>query len=355
MSSPCLTYPHLKLTMLICAAGALLTACEQDPTGAGDVTQPTSLHTPSPYATVSLGTWVAKRPPPIVVPGRPTVGLITNRAGQPLLVLIGGNVVQAYNPSTNTWSRLADLPQARISPAGATTINNKLYLPGGATTTRGGEAPGHQMRTLYVYNPATNTWSREVDMPMTNVNGLSFTVNGLLYVLWGSCSYKDCPSSPHTRRFLFSFNPANKRWTRRADALHRHHGGGGALIDGKFYATGGSSRTPALDVYDPMTDTWTAKAKPPVLRSRATAAAVGKKLYVMGGFEAGGAESTGRVDRYDPVTNKWTLAPPLRSKTHIFRNAVRITVGAVPRIFAPGNNGSQPGEPVSTVNEMFTP
>src|SRR5262249_15460421 len=39
--------------------------------------------------------------------------------------------LQAYNPATNTWAQLADMPSGRYQGDGAAVINAKLYVPGG--------------------------------------------------------------------------------------------------------------------------------------------------------------------------------------------------------------------------------
>lgn len=358
MSSEWRSYTHFKLTILTCAAGALLAACDQEPTAPSDVTQPTTTPSAPTLATVSPGTWVSKTPSPFRTEGA-VVGTITSAAGQPLLISAGGFTpgmkrvlrrVEAYDPATDTWSRLANLPTGFAGMASA-TLDNKFYIIG-IRTLRGGSHLDNLFPRLYVYDPLTNTWSRKADLPALMSYGAGFTANGLLYALWGSCDQCTLPTpgGRHTARFLFSYDPATDQWTRRADAKYRHRGGGGAMIDGKFYAvTGGFSRVNRLEVYDPATDTWTSRAKPPRAGSRAVAA-VDKKLYVFGGV----FNDRTRVDSYDPATNKWTMAAPLPS-TPISRGAVRLTVSGVPRIFAPGLGSGAVGGPAISVNEMFTP
>ena len=350
-------YPHLKLTILTCAAAALLAAC-QEPTAPADVTQPISTASTPALATVSPGTWVSKTPSPFRTQGA-VVGTITNAAGKPLLISAGGFTpgmkrvlrrVEAYDPATDTWSRLANLPTGFAGMASA-TLDNKFYIIG-IRTLRGGSHLDNLFPRLYVYDPITNKWSRKADLPQLLSQGIGFSANGLLYALWGSCD--DCtlpiPGGRHTARFLFSYDPATNKWTRRADAIYRHRGGGGAMIDGKFYAvTGSVSRVNRLEVYDPTTDTWTSRAKPPRAGSSAVAD-VGKKLFVLGG----GFDDPTRVDSYDPATNKWAVAAPLPSTT-ISRGAVRLTVAGVPRIFVPGLGQVAPGASIVAVNEMFTP
>ena len=352
-------FPHLKLTILTCAAGALVTAC-QEPTAPADVTQPISTASTPALATVSPGTWVSNTPSPFRTQGA-VVGTITNAAGKPLLISAGGFTpgmkrvlrrVEAYDPATDTWSRLANLPTGFAGMASA-TLNNKFYIIG-IRTLRGGSHLDNLFPRLYVYDPITNKWSRKADLPALLSYGVGFSANGLLYALWGSCD--ECAlSTPHggrhTARFLFSYDPATNLWTRRADAKYRHRGGGGAMIDGKFYAVTGQffSGVNRLEVYDPATDTWTSRAKPPRAGSRAVAA-VGKKLFLFG--EA--FDDPTRVDSYDPATNKWTMAAPLPTRA-LSRGAVRLTVAGVPRIFVPGLGQVAPGASIVAVNEMFTP
>ena len=123
------------------------------------------------------------------------------------------------------------------------------------------------------------------------------------------------------------------------------------MIDGKFYAVTGQffSGVNRLEVYDPATDTWTSRAKPPRAGSSAVAA-VDKKLYVFGDL----FDDPTRVDSYDPATNKWTLAAPLPTIPFSL-GAVRLSVGGVPRIFVPGLGSGATGAPSTAVNEMFTP
>jgi len=323
-----------------------------------EVTRPTGPPPVSDLAVASAGTWTSKTPSPYRTVGAVT-GSITNAAGHRLLISAGGFTpgmirvlrrVEAYDPATDTWSRLANLPVGFAGQASA-TLDNKFYVIG-IRTLRGGSRLDNLFPRLYVYDPITNQWSRKADLPALLSQGIGFSANGLIYALWGSCDEctLDLPGGRHTARFLFSYHPGTDRWTRRADAIYRHRGGGGAMIDGKFYTvTGNVSRVNRLEVYDPATDTWTPMAKPPRAGSSAVAA-VGRKLYVFGGV----FEDPTRVDSYDAVSNKWTVDAPLPT-IPFSRGAVRFTVGGVPRIFVPGASQTSTGGSIIAVNEMFTP
>ena len=89
------------------------------------------------------------------------------------------NTVQAYNPSTNSWTTKASLPAARPSGNGATHITGTIYVPGGQ------DAAGVITRTLYAYKISTNLWSTKATMPVFSGCGGSGVISGKLYVYSG--------------------------------------------------------------------------------------------------------------------------------------------------------------------------
>jgi len=79
-------------------------------------------------------------------------------------------------------------------------------------------------------------------------------------------------------------------------------------VNGKIYAIGGIlPRT--VEEYDPVSDTWTARASMLTDRYDLTAAAVNGKVYAIGGSDdTNDPESLAlnSVEEYDPVGNTWT-------------------------------------------------
>jgi len=132
---------------------------------------------------------------------------------------------------------------------------------------------------------------------------------------------------------VYEYDPASDHWTKKqAMALPSHHV---AFTEyhGKIYAFGGfvypTSGPPAWVPinnaweYDPAADTWKALAPMPTKRGSPVAAAVGNKIYVIGGANLlpSASEtamdfyvpqhSVGTVEEYDPADNTWRERSPM--------------------------------------------
>ena len=219
-----------------------------------------------PELAVGSNTWVTRADMP-TERWNVTTAVVPNAAGQSILYAIGGtsivsggslSKVQAYNVATNTWIARAPLPVPLYATNGAQVIRAKVYVSGGVTSYKGYQA------SLYIYDPATNSWTRKHDMPNTTYAGVSGVINDKLYVLTG-CDQEDCYPS-QADAFFYRYDPAANQWTVFPTPPSLHSGGVGAAIGGKFYVAGNAYGGRQLDVYDPATNRWTTKASAPVDR-----------------------------------------------------------------------------------------
>lgn len=71
------------------------------------------------------------------------------------------SVVQRYDPDTNSWSIGASMPGARFAHDGDIGPDGIIYVWGGSTNYFDGGAP--IFNTLFAYNPSTNSWSSIAD------------------------------------------------------------------------------------------------------------------------------------------------------------------------------------------------
>lgn len=102
------------------------------------------------------------------------------------------------------------------------------------------------------------------------------------------------------------------RWTQRAAMPTSRSRAAAAVIDGRLYVVGGetaSGDTDAVEMYDPNFDTWQVLPPRPVAARNASAASLDGKLYVAGGCK--GAVPLASVHLFDPATQKWQAAASL--------------------------------------------
>ena len=220
---------------------------------------------------------------------------VTNSNGHNILYVIGGappfagpgkisDAVKAYDVETNTWSAKAHFPVRVWQSNGAVAIDGKIYVSGGQSRRFDEARQAYvrvQLRTLYVYDPATNLWTRRADMPILAAQGPSATFNGFLYVATACNGAPACGSPTGTEQgALWRYNPKNDNWVLLTRTPHDPSFGGGGFIGGKLYLLSEAGQG-ATDVYDVATNTWSAgpgrPGSPICHPSYATAQA---KLYV---------------------------------------------------------------------------
>jgi len=249
--------------------------------------------------------------------------------------------VQAYSPSSNTWTSRAALPAPRQGGNGAVAIDGIVYLAGGE------DATGALTRSLYAYNASTNLWSTRAAMPVYGACGGSAVISGRIYVFSG-CT-RSSTGAQIDARLLHRYNPAANTWTTLKSAPVTHFRPVVRAIDGKLYVVGGNNGSGTamrrVDIYDPATNTWSTGAGMPTARMNAGAATLGGKLYVFGGRN--GTVYQNAVEAYDPVANTWTKRAPM----HTARGALGIG-GVNGLLYAIGGRNDTPA---LGTNERFTP
>ena len=340
---------------LALAFGVLLIAgCSDTPTQPGT---PTGQETAPEFA-VAANTWVTRADLPSTERYGLATAVVPNASGQSILYTIGGatginarttggtlSKVQAYNAATNTWSYKASLPIPLAYTNGAGVINGKIYVTGGLTSYRNYRAE------TFMYDPATNTWTRKRDMPGYTWGGITGVINNKLYVLTCDGGDEDCylDTVPLS---LFRYDPATDQWTSLGLSPAQQGEPMGGVIGGKLYFTGdtGPNGTGArLTAYDAASNSWTSRT--PLARPRWTGSGVALqgKLFVMGGFQRD-QDRTVRLVRttsvYDPTTDSWINKAAL-PKSFRSPGANRVFVNSQPRIEVVG--GPRPGNHVQYV------
>lgn len=206
------------------------------------------------------------------------------------------DILQEYDPATNTWSTRADLSGVARSEAVGFSIGTKGYIATGYGT-------GY-LKDFWQYNPATNSWTQYANFGgSARQKALGFAINGKGYIGAGigtSGEFSD----------FWEFNPATNTWTSKAnipgnartDAIGFGIGTKGYVGSGKS----GSNYLTDFYEYDPSTNTWLPKANMPGV---ARTGAVGVSTTTKGYFGTGLSASNVYLSdfwEYDPVANAWT-------------------------------------------------
>jgi N-acetylneuraminic acid mutarotase len=259
------------------------------------------------------------------------------------------DAVEAYDPGTQTWAPLPSLPGGpRWSLSATTGSDGKIYIMGGIVP-----PSGNASSEFDAYDPATQTWTRLPDLP--NFAGFTFPrqfyaeaatgFDGTIYAVGGFFTNE-----------VDAYNPASPTpaWRQVASLpSSRYFAALTVGTDGTIYSLGGvDSNTRAIssevDAYDPATDTWT--VLPPMPDARyALAAATGQDgtIYAVGGATPAGPASA-EVDAYNPVTRTWTV---LGQSLPLARESLSAVTGTDGTIYALGGDTALP---VGLTNEVDT-
>jgi len=223
---------------------------------------------------VATDTWEWTTPLPVEVNHNMAAALngkLYSIGGQTQTERAGGSPTDStfeYDPSRRQWRARAPLPIARTAGAIA-VVNDKIYVVGGRTPPRGNDFAVYD--NFAVYDPATDTWTRLPDLPTHRhhltavaIDGKIYVAGGTLIVGGGEYNSKDLEIFTDV---LEIFDPATNTWSQGQPMLIAREGASGVAANGCFHVFGGKGYHgtpdgglfvfPLHEVYNPVTDTWT--------------------------------------------------------------------------------------------------
>ncbi len=211
--------------------------------------------------------------------------------------------LDAYDPETDAWTRMADMPGPRGAHFAA-HVDGRIYVGGGVS-----EAAAQD--EMWVYEIATDSWSIAPGLPTPREHLGGTASGGKVYVLAGRGFGLGDRSG-----ILEAFDPATGSWERLPDMPGACGGcSAAATRDGRIHITGGETfgNAPATYrdhyVYDPATRTWSVAAPMPTARHGIAAAAVGERFYVLGGGLIAGLDFSTIVEWWEPGAPQPTEVP----------------------------------------------
>ncbi|TBR20836.1 hypothetical protein EPO15_11930, partial [bacterium] len=108
-----------------------------------------------------------------------------------------------------------------------------------------------------------------------------------------------------------------EKWTAKAAMSTPRDFVAVAALGGKVYAVGGQNGgfLATAEAWDPVANSWSALPSISVARARMAGAAAGGRVYVLGGY-SGSVYAT--TEAYDPVSGVWTVLTPMPAARHDF-------------------------------------
>jgi len=224
--------------------------------------------------------------------------------------LVPATAFPTTDPSTATpppmitggiWTTKADMPTGRWQLS-TCVVGGKIYAIGGAGPTY------EALSAVEVYDPATDTWTTKSPMPTARQNLTASVVNGKIYAIGGQSSDSTSYRSVEIFSAVEEYDPVTDTWTAKspiptARANHFAH-----VVNGKIYVFGGAYTAEphflpvfTIEVYDPATDTWIPKGEFLGGLRDGESSMVGGKIYFFGGLP-----EPRKVYEYDLATDTWT-------------------------------------------------
>ncbi|HUS73313.1 MAG TPA: kelch repeat-containing protein, partial [Sedimentisphaerales bacterium] len=199
------------------------------------------------------------------------------------------NFNETYDPATNLWTILAPRPTT-LAAGPATVYNNEIYLFGGCFDSDNPSQNYIDYDIVECYDPNSNTWRFVTNMPKVLSNFGIATIGDKAYLFGGY--------DPNTVRLLddvITYDFQTSIWdTSGYQPMPVRKGfmysNSAPVIDGKVYLIGvfeeGGGEgvlSKRVDIYDPATNTWEEGTPLPLPLGDHVTLSIGGKIYLVGG------------------------------------------------------------------------
>ncbi len=266
--------------------------------------------------------------------------------------LLGGRgemPVNVYDPATNTWSE-ASKPPIEIHHFQPVVYENRIWVLGALT---GGYPDETPVPNILIYDPGTDQWSEGSAIPANRRRGGGGVVvyQDKIYMAGGIVD----GHNGDFQNWLDEYDPNSNAWRVLPGAPRPRDHFQAAAIGNKLYAVGGrttSKRTgqvfeltiKEVDVYDFDAGTWTTLESPrldlPTPRAGTLTVAFRDHVIVLGGESAAQRSAHSEVEAFHVKTQTWTKLDPLARGRHgtgafAFSGKLYVCVGS-------GNRGGRP-------------
>jgi N-acetylneuraminic acid mutarotase len=204
-----------------------------------------------------------------------------------------------------SWHARPAMAAARQETAVA-ALGGLVYVIGGFGST------AEPLDTVEAFDPRTDQWRPIAPLPIAIHHPAAAVAEGRLFVVGGYTGGRVRWTPLGT---VFEYDPARNSWRGRAQMPTPRGGLALAAVGGRLYALGGGAEraTNANEVYDVAADRWTAANPMPTARDHLAAVGFEGRVWALGGRESFLGTQYANVEIYDPATDSWRTGTPLPS------------------------------------------
>ncbi|HYQ43207.1 MAG TPA: hypothetical protein VER11_14600 [Polyangiaceae bacterium] len=220
--------------------------------------------------------------------------------------------IDIYDPRADSWRLGPELPGAETH-SGVVSLGHDFVLVGGF---EGNVLDRLTTAGVWRWNATTASWSAGPDLPSPRAAVFAALIGNDLHAAGGLAIDGNTDFGEHV---VWNVAGANA-WSAAPPLANPRNHGGGAASGGRFFAVSGrhgwdevAGDDPALDVFEPATNSWSARSPMPEPRSEigsATLALPDGRLITVGGSITGKVPSAD-VLVYEPQKDGWSSLPAL--------------------------------------------
>lgn len=211
---------------------------------------------------------------------------------------------EIYDPASNTWATSASLPTSRQDHTATLLQNGKVLVTGGYNLTPGVTGANY-LSSRELYDPATNSWAATGSFATARISYVTTLLSdGKVLVTGGR---DNAPSSPYLASCEL-YDPTTDSWIETASraTASSYTATATLLQSGKVLVTNIGSGIPGTgfsstssELYDPITNTWSAAAISANGFTRFTTTLLSNGHVLM-------VDWSGSAELYDPAISSWS-------------------------------------------------
>ncbi|HEV2814211.1 MAG TPA: hypothetical protein VGW10_13235 [Solirubrobacteraceae bacterium] len=262
---------------------------------------------------VASDTWAMA--PPLPEPAHHLVGVglggkVYYLGGLQTLAFRPTGRMWAFDPATGDWSAKAGLPPGRERGAGAVAVHDgRIIYAGGQRIVHDPLPRRVPVAEVDLYDPATDTWSRLPDMPTPRDHLGLAVVGDAAYAIGGRKLRFDLPVTATEALDL-----TTRQWRTDLAPIPTSRGGHATgVVGGRIFAIGGESPHPQpptplhvhahddVEAYDPAEDAWRPMARMPFGRYGIQAAMHDRGIWIAGGGTGMSVDATDSLAVFFPT------------------------------------------------------